>query len=30
VTGVSWLVFQIERFRNDRAEWLALNKEGKA
>lgn len=30
VTGVSWLVFQIERFRNERAEWLALDKESKA
>jgi len=25
VTGVSWLLFQIERFRNDRQQWLALN-----
>jgi|GEM_PF-97993 len=30
VTGVSWLVFQIERFRNDRAVWLALNEQSKA
>ncbi len=27
VTGVSWLVFQIERFRNDRQQWLALGAE---
>ena len=30
VTGVSWLVFQIERFRDDRAAWLALKKVSKA
>ena len=24
VTGISWLIFQIERFRNDRAAWNAL------
>ena len=30
VTGVSWLAFQIERFRDDRAAWVALNEERKA
>ena len=30
VTGVSWLAFQIERLRDDRAAWVALNEERKA